>query len=92
MERKKKEKVESEFFTLEKKQGENSNLQISRVIFMGVVGVDVTVVLVFPGNGVRGNALSLPERERLDMGKNFPATWAWDPDGEESIWLWCLHP
>lgn len=40
-----------EVFTLEKNQGENSNLQISRVVIMGMVEVEVTAFLSFLGTG-----------------------------------------
>ena len=85
--RKKKYKVESEFFHLgEKPRREFQCANFQRVIIMGVVGVEVAAVLSLPREGVRGNALSLLERERLDFGKDFPARRAWDPDGEESIY------
>lgn len=72
VERKKKVKVELEFFTLEKNQGENSNLQISRVVIMGVVGVEVTAFLRLPW-GPHHRKCTEPHGERLDFGKNFPA-------------------
>lgn len=78
-----------EFFTLEKNQGENSHLQISRVVIMGVVEVEVTAFLSLSwGQGQK--KCTKPARERLDLRKNFPAGRGLGyRRGRE---LWCFHP
>lgn len=72
VERKKSKKAVLEFFTLEKNQGENFNLQISRVVNMGVVEVEVTAFLSL-SLGQDQKKCTKGTRERLDLGKNFPA-------------------
>lgn len=44
---------------------------------------------IFSGDWVRGNALSWPERERLDMGKNFSA--GKGLGFRPGRWLWYLY-